>query len=510
MKTKFWHIVRWLLLSMSLLTGLSAASNNQAGLRVITTVPLLYDPPQIPVPLIRLSINGKPSALFALSSAAPFALAISQEKASELGLAAKTGWVQLQSVHLVDEQGKAVNELGIPAAYIGELNLHQIDLGLGIAGVVGSNFFAAVPVELDFRGNKLRLYNNSIQEILEVEKDRYIAIRLSRPDQGTWVHTVSVAVPSNHRVAMQVATGSWISSLAENDLKSVELAEIASKPFHFGRLDIRNEAIVSTFLGRIEWLRIDEIKVQNVPCLVKLNIEEKTSRLGVDILSLFEQVIIDYRSGYLLLSKPPGIVPARIKGFSGLTIQQDKERKLRVVEVAPRSAGERAGFRTGDEILAIDSRPMVGLTAAMAQLMLDGYAGIQQRVKIMRDGAIQELILVPESLFTFSVPKALEPQGKGTFGFSTILVEMGWSGDAKERFLLVTQITSEAARQAGLHVGDKILAINGQSEWDESRLRELLQQAEELRLTIMRPGERERREVRVKRQVSEVSPTARQ
>lgn len=511
MRTRIFRVIGVLILSAGMLAMLLTPMAGQEAMRVVATVPLLYDPPRVPVPLIRLSINGRPPALFVLSSAAPFALMISPEKAPELGLAAKTGLVPLQSVHLVDERGNTANELDIPAAYIAETNLNQIDIGLGVTGIVGSNFFAGLPVELNFREKKLRFLNNSIDEIIDSEKNKYVAIKLARPDRRAWVHTVQVSLPGNQPVEMQVATGSWRSSLAEKDMRLVEIAEIAPTPFHFGRLSRGREAAFSTFLGRFDWLMIGGIKVKNVPCLLKLNFEENASRLGVDILALFEQVILDYRSGYLLLKKPQETLVAFTDGISGLAIELDNEQRLRVVKIDPQSAGERAGFRPGDIIVEINGHSVKGVTPAIAQVLINGYAGVRQQVKILRDGTSKELSLIPDSPFVGGIaPQPLNPEGKVAFGFSTVLVEMGWTSESMERFLLVTRISSDAVRQAGLRVGDKIVAINGRSDWDENWLRKLLQQEEKLHLTVKRPGERESHEIRIKRPSSDVVPVSRQ
>lgn len=494
--------VRVMILLLSMLIVLPTYSADQAALRVVATVPLIYDPPIIPVPLIRLSINGKPPALFALGSSLPALLVIGKEKASELGLESKGGWAPLQSVHLVDEHGSTANELGIPAAYIAEgmNSMRQVFLGLDVAGFLGSNFFATLPVELDLREKKLRLYNNSVREILEAEKEGYIAVRLIRPSPENWVHTVQVSVPGNRELEMLVSTGSWRSSLSASDLRTVELSEIACLPFYMGRLDSAPYPAIPTYLGLLEWLEIGGVKVQKVPCMVKLNIDERDSHFGMDILSLFERVILDYRNGYLLLKKPQGALTPHADGLSGVTLQQDKQGKLRVEAVNPHSAGDRAGFRKDDEILAIDNRPVETLTLAQAQVLLNGYAGIPQRVKILREGSSRELLLTPDSYFEGGTPLVpLVPQGKG-FGFHAVHVVEGWSPGQVEGFLLVTKITSEAARKAGLRVGDRIVAIEGQTEWNKAQLHELYQR-DELRLTILRPGEREKREIRIPRQL---------
>lgn len=477
--------------------------NNQPTLRVALSMPMLYDPPRIPTPLIRLSINGAPPSLFVLSSAAPFALFIDKASAPALGLGTQTGWVSLQSVKAVDLLGNPTAELDIPRAYVNESNLGRIGNGLKIAGVVGANFFGALPVELNFVEKTITLYRHSLQEILEIEKDRVIAVKLLRPDPQEWVHAVEVSVPGHPRLIMQIATGSWISTLAVDDLKRAELAAIAPTPIGLGSLDTARIGPIPTFLGRLEWLSIDALKIQGVPFLFRLDEEVKMSRLGVDILALLGKVILDYRSGYLLVPRLPGSLIARVPGTSGLTLRLSAASHLEVAQVAPRSAAERAGFQTGDRVVAIGAHPVDTLSLQAAQLILDGYAGIPQRVQVMREGKVVECVLVPESPFKSTrEAEPLIPLEKGTFGFSAVPVEIDLGGGKKEAFLLVTEITSDAARQAGLRVGDRIIAINSRHEWDESSLRELLRDSEELRLRVKHIGETQSQEIRLKRQAA--------
>lgn len=473
------------------------------SLQVVATVPMIYDPPYIPTPLVRLSINGKPPALFVLSSGAPWLLLIDKDRARQFGLSPERGSALLSSVHLVNERGEPAKELGIPVAFVEALNLSQIDLGLDVAGIIGANFFAALPVELDFREKVIRLYKNTIEELRK--SDDYLTVKLSRADPQAWVHTVKVLTSGGRELEMTISTGSWCSSLAERDVKQVELAEIASTPLPMGVLDAGASTIVSTFLGRLDWMSIGGAKVNSVPCIVKLNSPEQQSRLGVDILALFGRVVLDFKSGHMLLRRPGRALSAHTRGISGLTIQLDRaQRRPRVVAVAANSAASRAGFLAGDIVLSINERSVETLAPATIQLGIDGYAGISQRVKILRGDTVREIVLTPESPFASNSPEEVSSSNGQQFGFDAVLVEMDERPGGSSRFLLVTKV-SENAKQAGLRVGDKILSINGVrigEVSDKSGLHDVVDRSDELTIVLRRPGEYDTREVKVRRQHS--------
>lgn len=66
----------------------------------------------------------------------------------------------------------------MPVAFVEPLHLSRIDLGLNVAGILGANFFAALPVEMDFREKVIRLYRNTIEELRQ--SGDYLMVELVR------------------------------------------------------------------------------------------------------------------------------------------------------------------------------------------------------------------------------------------------------------------------------------------------------------------------------------------
>jgi hypothetical protein len=455
----------------------------------IATVSLVYDPPHIPLPLVRLSINGREPAFFLLSTGTPGLMVIDEEKATTFGLDRRGDWATLRSVSLVDDQGRplAKPELGIPAAYVANLQLHKLNLGLDIVGILGANFFAAVPVGLDLRNRLLRLYEGSF-DYSSLSKE-YVVVKLSRPNRGTWEHCAIVTAPPNQQVQLTIATGAWISTLAGRELKGVEWVEFSHQTFPSMESVEGKIQMIEKLLGRMQWIKIGEVLVREVPFAVTF---EGTSVLGMDILSLFDELIVDLKTGHLLLRKPAGELSGRVRGISGLRVEKDTSGKARVGEVFPASAAARAGFQKEDELVAISGRLTQGMSQGVLQLLVDGYAGVAQRVQIVRNGQQMELTLIPETPFQQRASVTIQLHTSRRLGFDAILVN-----HSNEQYLLVTRIEEEHLKQAGLRVGDLIVSINDRSEWSVEELRGLVERKVPLRLRVRALGESTERVVQL-------------
>jgi S1-C subfamily serine protease len=66
-------------------------------------------------------------------------------------------------------------------------------------------------------------------------------------------------------------------------------------------------------------------------------------------------------------------------------------RGLRVVELPAESPARRAGLREGDAIIAIDGRPVSGLSGKQIHDLLSGEVGSSVSLTVIRDDAEQKL-----------------------------------------------------------------------------------------------------------------------
>lgn len=447
--------------------------------QMVDRAQLIYAPPAVTIPAVRLSINGSTPMLFLLASSVRVPIAIDIEKAKQLGIH-RSGVVSLDSVRFVDPQGRLSSIKHIfPRVVVTRLSLGRTVSGEEIAGVLGSGFFATMPVRLDLRHNRLELLNATADTIMEQAAGRYVAVKLSPIGARSDVHTVPILLPEGRKIAMVIATESNTSSLIEKDLKGIELMEICPSAYLIKRyFQEKGLLTVSTILGRLAWLSIAGFKVEDVWLTIDCEGVKEQSIIGMDVLSCFDELILDYATGYLLLKKPEGRLRGRLVGVSGVSIRRDSSGRVTVQHVAPQSAGARAGFQKGDRVVAIAGQDVDTWQEEGVQMLLDGYAGIAQPVTIEREGIAKELILTPDNGCSSAT-------SWGRFGFSASLVTVG-----SDVFFLVTHIHSDQARRAGLRVGDRIIAMNGYAVQEyEEMLPNLVRDAKRLELRVKHLGE---------------------
>lgn len=99
------------------------------------------------------------------------------------------------------------------------------------------------------------------------------------------------------------------------------------------------------------------------------------------------------RRAYLGIAGGPRPLPPRARAASGV------ERGVEVVEVLDGSPAERAGIRVGDVIFDLDGTPTES-ASDLQRLMVAELIGHEATAKLVRDGSLLELTVVPAELTT--------------------------------------------------------------------------------------------------------------
>lgn len=114
---------------------------------------------------------------------------------------------------------------------------------------------------------------------------------------------------------------------------------------------------------------------------------EEQRLLGMGLLRRYK-VTLDQRNRQLLLERAPDYkqITGQIVGYTGLTLRgepADRPDGYFLDSVGQGSPGEKAGLAPGDQIQAIDGRPLRSLTVWQAQRLLNGFAGTEARLKVI-------------------------------------------------------------------------------------------------------------------------------
>lgn len=81
------------------------------------------------------------------------------------------------------------------------------------------------------------------------------------------------------------------------------------------------------------------------------------------------------------------------RGSIGAVLAQTRDGRLAVREAPPDLPAARAGLSRGDEILLIDGRDVRRLSPLEIHTALEGDVGTEVRLTVLREGAIERLLL---------------------------------------------------------------------------------------------------------------------
>jgi S1-C subfamily serine protease len=119
--------------------------------------------------------------------------------------------------------------------------------------------------------------------------------------------------------------------------------------------------------------------------------------LAVPINATTEQIIASLMREGRVRRAWLGIAGTQVPLRPDLAAKLGRRRGVQVAQVVPNSAAASAGLRSGDILVAIDSRPIATSTDIQA-LMVEGSIGRRVEVTVWRNGALVDVIAVPREL----------------------------------------------------------------------------------------------------------------
>jgi serine protease Do len=136
---------------------------------------------------------------------------------------------------------------------------------------------------------------------------------------------------------------------------------------------------------------------------------------------------------------------------------------VRVAEVVPLSPAATAGLVPGDIILAVDQTPVRSLPQFRSRVA-NHRPGEQVRLRLWREGAAIEPTVTLASYDDLEAKLAATAQAQAKQGVLLPAIGLRLSGDGKPGLAVTLVEADSLAEQAGLVLGDRILAERGQGK----------------------------------------------
>ncbi len=411
-------------------------------------IPFLYDPLTNPLPVVQVSVNGKPPLPFIVDTGTSAALSLDLRAAKELGIA-EDGPVEKNNVNIayqkVPIQGFVIegqSRSGGVASDTRQANildlsfLHQLSHGQHIAGIIGLEMLAPFTSRFDLATKTLTIFS-------EPHAPLHIPGGILLPLRGNTY--------GNFLVRATLAPDTYADLILDTGSDSTQVPLSALEALH------PTAASYSSFYTRLDatyicpTLRLPKLDLGalTVPNVVVGTLPPPTRlSLGMDILAGY-RMTLDGPNGQLILEPYTG-GGRYVSGWSGVNIKQ-ADQGWKVTALRGNSPARLAGLQVGDLIVNVDSIRVNGLTVLQSKYLLGGISGRLLQVSAKRGTGLGKNIVVSWTLLDgFSAPTdptdglALEKAPGGPWILRNILP--GCPGDL-----------------AGLQVGDAITQVQGEA-----------------------------------------------
>jgi hypothetical protein len=356
----------WIRLTLACMLASPAAAAERDA-RPAPRLPLLVPFPECgSTVLLPVRVNGHAPRLFILDSGAN-SIALDQRFADSLGLRpAGTGDASGAGAGPVPYRRYPRDSVEFEVAGIPFRSDHAISIdlsnqpgiiGVAVGGVLGTDFFRLVTVEIDYDARVVRLH----------EPERFTPPAGAQSLPLTFARRVPYVTGRLQVPGRPPRTRRLLVDSGSEDAVDDSLLLESRGPLRRTIGGVGSGQTYEVVFGRIERFELGPFVLEDLP-----SVAPGRALIGAEVLRRF-RVTLDYARERMLL------IPGRHFGdriwedLSGLTLRLSEDgARLRVEDVASGSAAAKAGVRPGDLVAAIDGASVrdLGLRRAQAILMI--------------------------------------------------------------------------------------------------------------------------------------------
>ncbi len=314
----------------------------------------------------------------ALAPKAAQALGLEPDPAPAAGPAGERGErIGLVRVERMDVAGLRIDDLAFAAIPIAAF-MRRVEGRDDVAGRIGHELFKRFPLRIDYARSRLLIY--------EPTAFRY---------QGT-----GMRVPFRVAGYLPRVQGSvdGFDGLFDIDI-GAQVGLVLGAPFVAAhelaaRYGATHEVIwgvgaagrAKALLGRAGTLRLGDVATYNPVTYLSTANEGRLANpdvagtVGYAVLRRFD-ITFDFARGQLYFEKNANYGDRDVHDRAGLWVERD-DKGYMLVEVLPQGPAAQAGLKPGDVVVAVDGRPVAGISLAQLRSRLKGTPGTKVRLKL--------------------------------------------------------------------------------------------------------------------------------